>query len=493
MNVKYSRLVMGSRTGVEFGADSCVLVRVRGGNDDVRLLAVGGTLSPDWDPARPFVDNLRSARRSGRFPKHATVVAWSLPESASASDPLTRAVLAPLCDAGFAVDAVLSPPDALAALAKRRQKAAGRDGEVWLALNRQHVAMAIVEDGRLLYSRTFDWHYSPAATPREELLQRLTLVAHLAPEVRHGIDVVRAEHGASVSTIVTCGDLPDLRSLTMPLIEELDIEVETLDTLDGISIEGAEAADAIAERAPAIRLACAAASGTAVSGIGRWRLVAAAAVLLAIVAGAWTVMRSVSGARTGRGSVEQSRQSEAPAITPSRPPAAMAPGGTAAGTPRATEVPGTANAAPQAPKPSAPAPKPAHSPAATTGRTSPPEPPASADARDAGSPTARPADPPPPGPGGTVHRDDAAQQQNLPAGPAPSSAVRRRAPLSSPLPVVNSILVAPDRRLAVLDGEIVREGDAVGPRVVVRIERGAVVLREPSGYEVRVPIRRKLS
>jgi hypothetical protein len=61
------------------------------------------------------------------------------------------------------------------------------------------------------------------------------------------------------------------------------------------------------------------------------------------------------------------------------------------------------------------------------------------------------------------------------------------------LPVVNSILVAPDRRLAVLNGEIVREGDAVGPRVVVRIERGAVVLREPSGYEVRVPIRRKLS
>jgi hypothetical protein len=61
------------------------------------------------------------------------------------------------------------------------------------------------------------------------------------------------------------------------------------------------------------------------------------------------------------------------------------------------------------------------------------------------------------------------------------------------LPLVNSILLAPDRRLAVLDGEIVREGDAVGPRVVVRIEPGAVVLREPSGLEVRVPIRRKPS
>ena len=93
----------------------------------------------------------------------------------------------------------------------------------------------------------------------------------------------------------------------------------------------------IAEQAPAIRLACAAASGSAVSGIGRWRLVAAAAVLLAILAGAWTVMRSLSGARTGHGSQEQSRQSEAAPVKSSRPPAAMAPGGTAAVTPPATE------------------------------------------------------------------------------------------------------------------------------------------------------------
>ena len=67
-----------------------------------------------------------------------------------------------------------------------------------------------------------------------------------------------------------------------------------------------------------------------------------------------------------------------------------------------------------------------------------------------------------------------------------------RAPLRDALPVVNSILVAPDRRLAVANGEIVREGDAIGRRVLVRIEPGALVLRDPSGLEVRVPIRRKL-
>ena len=57
--------------------------------------------------------------------------------------------------------------------------------------------------------------------------------------------------------------------------------------------------------------------------------------------------------------------------------------------------------------------------------------------------------------------------------------------------MVNSIFVAPDRRLAVVAGEIVREGDAIGRRVLVRIERDALVLREPSGYEIRVPIRRR--
>ena len=185
--------------------------------------------------------------------------------------------------------------------------------------------MAIVEDGRLLYSRRFDWHYSPGATQRAELLQRYSLVAHLAPEVRHGIDVVSAEHGTRVNAIVTCGDLPDLRSLTMPLIEELDIEVETLDTLDGIVVEGAAAGDAIAEQAPAIRLACAAAAGSAASGSERWRLVAAAVVLLAILAGAWMMMPRHPGSvriggtaapvPTGRngGSRRPATQSAAPA------------------------------------------------------------------------------------------------------------------------------------------------------------------------------------
>jgi hypothetical protein len=59
--------------------------------------------------------------------------------------------------------------------------------------------------------------------------------------------------------------------------------------------------------------------------------------------------------------------------------------------------------------------------------------------------------------------------------------------------VVNSIMVAPDRRLAVVAGEIVREGDTIGRRVLVRIERDSLVFREPSGHEVRAYIRRRVA
>ena len=45
----------------------------------------------------------------------------------------------------------------------------------------------------------------------------------------------------------------------MPLIEELDVEVETLDSLDGLVVKP-QVAEKLAESAPAIRMACAAAS-----------------------------------------------------------------------------------------------------------------------------------------------------------------------------------------------------------------------------------------
>jgi hypothetical protein len=284
---------------------------------------------------------------------------------------------------------------------------------VWLALNRHRAAIAIVDSGRLLYSREFDWHYRLATTAREELLQRYSLVAHLAPEIRHGLDVVGAEHGAAPGGIVTCGDLPELRSLTMPLIEELDIEVETLDTLEDLDLNPSADREILTERAPALYLAVAAGvkdPRAQVEPLRRW-LAAAGAVAVGalLLTGGWLTVRSVRH-RTPK------------------------PAGIAA-------VPAPA------PQPQAPAVRP--SPARV-------EPPA-----------------------------------QTPEASTPAATSGRREPLRDPLPVVNSILVAPDRRLAVVAGEIVREGDAIGRRVLIRIERDGLLLREPSGHEVRVYIRRR--
>ena len=72
---------------------------------------------------------------------------------------------------------------------------------------------------------------------------------------------------------------------------------------------------------------------------------------------------------------------------------------------------------------------------------------------------------------------------------AKSSGAAQQVPLRDPLPKVDSILIDQERRLAIIDGIVAAVGDRVGPRVIVQIERDAVVLREPSGLIVRGPTR----
>ena len=433
-------------TGVEIGVDSCVVARVRRGSDGVQLSAVHGLAEGDWDRDQTLAANLRRLRRSGHFPRRARVVAWGIDGVGTGTKAMTQAAVAPLAEAGFVLDAVMSPAEALLALANTRTRAPGRGGEVWLALNRAAATIAIVDAGRLLFSRVFEWKYRPAATVREELLQRYSLVSHLAPEIQHGVGIVREEHGTTVTAILTCGDLPDLRSLAMPLIEELDMEVETLDTVEGISIDGA-VAGGNAEPAPALRLLSAVALEQPQSRLSGRRPVAAMAAAAAILlAAGWLVLREVREPRVG-GSGSTSLPRPAATAPPVVERESVAP--PVAAEPLPAREPHTASDA--------------GTPAATTGR------------REAVA--AR----------GTAFAESEARR-------APRPPVRSaRLPLRDPLPVVNSILVAPDRRIAVANGEIVREGDAVGRRVLIRIEPGALVLREPSGLEVRVAIRRRTS
>lgn len=428
---------MSNITGIELGPESCVLVSARQGSDAAQVSAVH-VLDPLLSSAggAALTAALMTARRTGRFPRSARVVSWGLAAPAAADDPASAPLVKPIADAGFRVEAILTPAEALARLAATRRRA--NDGPAaWLSINTHGAAIAIVNGMDILFSRTLSWSYrANFATVREQLLQRYSLVAHIAPELQRGIALVRAKHGLKVDTAVTCGNLPDLRSLTMPLIEELDLEVETLDSIEGLQARGVSVLEKFAEAAPAIRLACAA----AVMPSSRRRSfslatgVAAALVVGAVALGASLMLRGRDAGLPGDVRVTvQGVQPERP--VPERP------------------LPAASTGSGQASMPVA----------GLGSRQEEPRPAATSEA------PVRPV---------RTHA-------STPSAPA-QAAVKKPLP---PVPPLTSILIDGGRRLAMFGGVIVGVGDAVGPRTVVRIDQHLVVLREPSGAQITVALR----
>jgi len=275
---------MSTVTAIELGADICALARASVRHGDVHLLAAD-TLDPAAFPGTDaFATALRRSRRTLGLPRRCRVVVWGLAEGARKNDDDVLPLIAPLSAAGFTVDRVVSPCNALAALA--RLKTSRRENATcWLAINRGGVAIVVVRPGKQLYSHSFVWDSTIGATGSQaRMLQRYSLVAHLAPEVKRAMSAAR-EQGSSIDAIITCGNLPDLRSLTMPLIEELDVEVETLDSLEGL-IVAREISDRLGDEASSIRLACAGATarGTRPMDTSRRWLMRAASWLIAAVA-----------------------------------------------------------------------------------------------------------------------------------------------------------------------------------------------------------------
>jgi len=59
-------------------------------------------------------------------------------------------------------------------------------------------------------------------------------------------------------------------------------------------------------------------------------------------------------------------------------------------------------------------------------------------------------------------------------------------PLLDPIPRVSTILVSANRRFALVDGRVIGVGDRIGPRIVMAIDAKTVILKEPSGLQIRV-------
>jgi len=246
---------MASMTAVELGADMCALARTNVRRADVELVAAE-TLDPAAFPGiDAFTSALRQTRKSLKLPRRCRAVVWGLPDGATRRDPSVTPLIAPLVGAGFRVERIISPCNALAALA-RLKTPRGDSATCWLAINRTGVAIIVVRPGKQLYSHSFAWDSNVGSLGSQaRLLQRYSLVAFLAPEIRRAMAAAR-ERDTSVDAIVTCGNLPEIRSLTMPLIEELDVEVESLDTFDGLVVKS-EASDRLSEVAASLRIACA--------------------------------------------------------------------------------------------------------------------------------------------------------------------------------------------------------------------------------------------
>jgi hypothetical protein len=264
----------------------------------------------------------------------------------------------------------------------------------------------------------------PFSGTRPELLDRYLVVSQLAPQLQHLIELAGPVYNAAVSSVVVCGSLPDLRSLSMLLIEELDLEVETLDATDRLAPEVAQEAELPAS----LQLASAAAAGeqshrhSRLSAAAIRNLTGSAAFVLCTAWASLQVAGSAPAAAAFPEGLAVAQLAEAPPVSQMRPQATIGRNET--------------------------------EPAPT------PEPPSSLD---------RPVE--------AERRTRVPRQAIVPSVPP------------APLPRVDGIAIAGDRRLAILDGSIVGPGDRIAGRTVKRIEVTGVVLREPGGGEVFVAIR----
>ncbi len=155
---------------------------------------------------------------------------------AAAAAPDVQRRLQPLVNAGFIVDGVVTPALALMSIARLRRTDAPGGVVGYLAVNAESSALALVRNGLLLFAREIPWGYRTDAEPGRPTVDREKVVARLTSELRRSFLFFKQTMKLQVEQIVTCGDMPDLRSVTAPLITALDLQVETLDSMEGIDL-----------------------------------------------------------------------------------------------------------------------------------------------------------------------------------------------------------------------------------------------------------------
>jgi hypothetical protein len=356
---------------------------------------------------------------------------------AIASAPDMADALRPVREAGIRLRAVMTPAVALSAIARRRPSAATPTTiEPYVALDEHLTCVALMRQGTLLAARDLPWGFVDAGYAVNEPRSGNDMATRLAEAIDELVVHAGGKH-ADIGKVGVCGGLPDLRSMSATLMEQLDVNVEPLDS--SFSIDAArlpEPADRIRECGAELQLACAAATEwPPVINLLRarrrhssklWLSRAAVAAGAAVgVSGSWWVAQRTDS-RPGRRPVPSPMSVARPRV--GAPSLAASEGA-------------TVDTGEQAPQPAALAPLDAAAPAAAMASPIPPEP----------LPLAK-----------TTAREDKAE------------------PFDAAL---TTILFSQDRRLAIIDDRVVGIGDRVRGATVMEITAAGVTLRDAQGRE----------
>ncbi len=263
--------------------------------------------APGGLPAPPLADAavagpLRGGRRQTGY-------------AAVAADEL-RARIQPLLDVGLRVESVTTPALAHALLASQRRAQLPDAVVAVLSVNAQSTAITVIHGGVVLLARELPWgDRTDCPAEGRDLAGRAAFATRIAAELRRSLVYLRQSQNTDVSRVFVCGDFADLRSLTGPLVNELALDVETLDVGEDLDLSRLpEPSDSLRSRLGAWRTALALAvddkpqpglraraaqSRALPSGLVRRVAAGAAAGALATAAG-WGVLGYLSSGVTAR-------------------------------------------------------------------------------------------------------------------------------------------------------------------------------------------------
>jgi Tfp pilus assembly PilM family ATPase len=263
--------------------------------------------APGGLPAAPLADvvvagALRDGRRETGY-------------AAVAADEL-RARLRPLVEAGVKVESVTTAALAHVSLVRQRRALLPDAAVAVISVNAQATAITVVHGGVVLFARELPWgDQTDRPAEGQESASRTAFASRVAAELRRSLVYVRQNRKVDVSRVLVCGDIPDLRSLTAPLVHELAVDVETLDVAEDLDLSRLpEPSDGLRSRLGAWRTALALATDTeplpglrgqdagpaAASSALVPRIAAAAVAGVLITAAAWGALSYLSAGVTAR-------------------------------------------------------------------------------------------------------------------------------------------------------------------------------------------------